>query len=66
MLSKKKKKMTFGRVPIVAQCKQISVEAMRFQVQSLALLIGLRFRCYHELWCSLQTQLGSGVAVSVV
>ena len=35
-------------------------------VQSLALLSGLRIRCCHELWYSLQTQLGSRVAVALV
>ena len=36
------------------------------QVQSLALLSGLRIRYCHELWCRLQTWLGSGIAVAVV
>ena len=36
------------------------------QVQSLASLSGLRIWCCHELWCRLQTQLGSCVAVTVV
>ena len=34
---------------------------MRLRVRSLALLSGLRFRRYHELWCRLQTLLGSHV-----
>ena len=38
---------------------------MRFRVWSLALLIGLRTRHCPELWCRLQTQLGSGVSVGV-
>ena len=33
---------------------------MRLQVRSLALLSGLRIRCCGELWCRLQTRLGSG------
>ena len=37
---------------------------MRMQVQSLALLSALRIRCCCELWYRLQTQLGSGFAVS--
>ena len=36
---------------------------MRTQVQSLTLLGGLRIWHCHELWCRLQTQLGSRVAV---
>ena len=38
---------------------------MSFQIQCLALLSGLMIRCCRELWCSLQMQLGSGVAVAV-
>ena len=38
---------------------------MRTQVQSLAPLSGLRVRCYHELWCRLQTWFGSGFALAV-
>ena len=37
-----------------------------FWVQSLALLSGLRIWCCHELWCRLQTWLGSHVAVALV
>ena len=39
---------------------------MRTQVRSLALLSVLRIQHCHELWCRLQMQLGSGVAVAVV
>ena len=39
---------------------------MRLWVQSLALLSGLRIPHCHELWCSLQMQLGSCIAVAVV
>ena len=35
-------------------------------VRSLALLRGLRISCCRELWCTKQTQLGSGVAVAMV
>ena len=35
------------------------------QVRSLALLIGLGIWHCHELWCRLQTQLGSSIAVAV-
>ena len=38
---------------------------MRMWVRSLASLSGLRIRCCHELWCKLQTRLGSGLAVAV-
>ena len=37
---------------------------MRMRVRSLALLSGIQHCC--ELWCRLQRQLGSGVAVAVV
>ena len=51
-------------VPIVAQREQSSVQlvSMRMQVQSLALLNGLRI---HDLWCRSQMQLGSGVVVAM-
>ena len=39
---------------------------MRLWVQSLALLSVLRIQCCCELWCRLQTRLGSCVAVAVV
>ena len=39
---------------------------MRFRVGSLASLSGCRIRHCRELWCRLQTRLGSGVAVAVV
>ena len=38
---------------------------MRTQVQSLALLNGLRIQCCHDLWCRLQTQLKSHITVAV-
>ena len=38
---------------------------MRTQVQSLALLSGLRIHCCLELWCRSQMWLGSHVAVAV-
>ena len=40
--------------------------AMRLQVQSLALLRGLRIQRYCELWCRSQTWLRSHVALAVV
>ena len=38
---------------------------MRTWVRSLTSICGLRFWRCRELWCRLQTQLGSGVAVAV-
>ena len=38
---------------------------MKRQIQSLASISGLRIQCHRELWCRLQTQLGSRVAVAV-
>ena len=52
-------------VPIVVQQKQIWLLSMSVQVWSLATLSGLAIRCCHELWCRLQTQLGSWVAVAM-
>ena len=62
---KKKKKKGTG-IPIVAQWKQTLLESMRMQVQSLALLRGLRILCCHELRYGSHMQLRSGVAVAVV
>ena len=45
----------------MAQWKGIRLASMKTQVQSLALLSGLRIRRCRELWCRSQTQLGSGV-----
>ena len=53
------------RVPVVAQQKQIWRVSMRMQVLSLALLSGLRTQHCRELWCRLQTWLGSHVAVAM-
>ena len=39
---------------------------MRMQVRSLASLSGLRIQYCRDLWCRLQMQLGSGVAVAVM
>ena len=50
----------------MVQRKQIRLGTMRLQVQSLASLSGLRIRCCRELWCRLQIQLRSGVAVAMV
>ena len=52
-------------VLIVAQWKQTQLLSMRMQAQSLVSLSGLRIWNCHELWCRLQMQLGSYVAVAV-
>ena len=51
--------------PIVAQWKWIQLVTMRFWVRSLASFSGLGIQHYRELWCRLQTLLGSWVAVAV-
>ena len=51
-------------VPFVEQWKQIQQVSMRIWIQSLALLSGLGIQLCCELWCSLQTQLGFGIAVA--
>ena len=52
-------------VPVVVQRKQIRPGTMRLQVQSLALLSGLRIWPCHELWYRSKTQLRPCVAVAV-
>ena len=52
-------------VPFIAQQKQIWLVPMRTKVRSLTSLSGLKILHCHELWCRLQTWLGSGVAVAV-
>ena len=49
----------------MAQQKRIWLASTRKQVQSLALLSGLRILHYHELRWRVQTRLGSGVPVAV-
>ena len=44
-------KNVHSRVPVVAQWKLNPPGTMRFQVQPLASLGGLRIRRCHELWC---------------
>ena len=48
----------------MVQQKQIQLGTMGLWVPSLASLSGLRIRHCCELWCRLQTRLGSGVAVA--
>ena len=50
----------------MVQRKQIFPGSTRMQVQSLALLRGLRTQCCHELWSKLQMWLGSGIAAALV
>ena len=50
----------------MAHQKRTQLVSMTVWVPSLALLSGLRIRHCRELWCRLQTQLGSRIAVAVV
>ena len=50
----------------MARWKRIQLGTMKLQVQSLALLSGLQICRGRELWCRLQMQIRSGVAVAVV
>ena len=52
-------------VPVMAQWLMNLKGTMRLRVRSLALLSGLRIQRCRELWCRLQPQLGSCVAVAV-
>ena len=61
-----KKLYIYIGVPVMVQWKQIRLGTMRVWVRSLASLSGLKIQRCCELWCRLQTQLGSGVAVAVV
>ena len=51
--------------PVVAQQKQIRLGTMKLWVLSLDLLSGFRIKHCRELWCRLQTWLGSHIAVAV-
>ena len=65
---KGKLKLENEGAPVMAQQKQIRLVSMRMRVRSLVLPsgwgMGIWLCC--ELWCRLQMQLGSGVAVAVV
>ena len=50
----------------MAQWKRIRLGTMRFRIQSLASLSGLRIRRCCELWCRSQTWLGSCIAVAPI
>ena len=52
-------------IPIMVQQKWIWLGTMRFRVQFLASLGGLRIRRCREVWCRSQMRLGSHVAVAV-
>ena len=63
---KKKKRKKDPGVPMVAQQVKSPTVSTRMQVQSLALLSGLRLQLCCTLQHSLQMWLGSGVALAVV
>ena len=50
----------------MVQQKQIQLISTRMWVQSLALLSGSGIWHCHELWCRLQTQLRTHIAVAMV
>ena len=54
-----------GGVPVVVQQRQIWLVFLRIQAWSLVSLSGSGLWRCRELWCQLQTWLGSGVAVAV-
>ena len=59
-----KKKSQKSGVPVVAQWLTNPTRTMRLRVRSPPLLSGLTIRLCRELWCRLQTRLGSRVAVA--
>ena len=67
-ISKKIMLIIFQGVPVMAQQKRIWLVSIKMWVRILCcriLLSGLSILCCHELWCRLQTQLGSHIAVAV-
>ena len=58
------KNKSIHAVPVVAQWKWIQLASMRMWVPSLASLSGSRIQHCLELWCRLQTQLGSCIAMA--
>ena len=60
------KNLHFREFPLQHSGLQTQLVSMRMGVHSLALLGRLKIRHNHELWCRLQTWLGSGIAVAVV
>ena len=63
---KKKSNISTEDCPLWLSGKQTRLVSMRTEIRSLASLSGLRIQHCHELWCKLQTRLGSGVVVAVV
>ena len=50
----------------MAQWKRTRLASLRTNVLSLAFLSGFKDLACHELWCKLQTWLGSDIAMAVV
>ena len=50
----------------MVQQRRIRPGTVRFRVQPLASLSGLKLQCYHELWCRSQMRLRSQVAMALV
>ena len=63
--TKKPKKQKLFWSSHCGTAEMIQLVTMRLQVQSLALLSGLRILCCCELWCRSKKQLGSCVAMAV-
>ena len=63
--TKKENYRPVSGVPVMSQWLMNLTRNHELWVRSLALLSGSRIRCCRELWCRLQTQLGSCVAVAV-
>ena len=57
--------MWMEEFPLWRSGLRIRLGTMRLQVQSLALLSGLRIQCCRELWRRLQMRLRSDVAVAL-
>ena len=65
-LSEAIKNIHDSEFPLWLSEKRIQQGTTRLWVPSLASLSGLRIQCCHELWCRLQTWLGSHIAVAVL
>uniref|UniRef100_A0A8D0Q4B3 Uncharacterized protein n=2 Tax=Sus scrofa TaxID=9823 RepID=A0A8D0Q4B3_PIG len=57
--------LALDKFPSWLSGKRIRLGTMRLRVRSLALLRGLRIQCCRELWCRLQMQLRSCIAVAL-
>ena len=62
----KLKRITIWEFPLWPSGLRIQLGSKKMQVQSLALLRGLRIWCCCELWCRSQLWLGSRLVVAVV